>query len=94
MFKIEGLDRLTRQFDEAQQALASLDGELGTATFDPQDPASIEHALVSCEAMVDEKLWPYGNNELVLSLGEQVKAQFRQQILDRAAQARIENEAS
>ena len=44
MFKISGLDQLTRQLEQAQQAFAEIDGELGTVEFNPHDPASIEAA--------------------------------------------------
>lgn len=88
MFKIEGLDKLTRQLEEAQQAIASLDGELGTVQFNPNDPASIEQAIQDVEHLVDERVQSYASNPMVASLAEQMKEQYRQAILDKAAEAR------
>lgn len=45
MFKIEGLDQLTRNIEQAQKAMAGIDGELGTVKFNPHDPASIDAAV-------------------------------------------------
>ncbi|GLQ91602.1 hypothetical protein [Dyella acidisoli] len=90
MFKIEGLDELTRQLSEAEQAIASIDGDLGAVNFDPHDSASIERAIQAAETLVDEKLKAYAGNSLVESLVEQMKEQLRQGIIDKAAQARTE----
>lgn len=90
MFKIEGLDELTRQLSEAEQAIASIDGDLGAVNFDPHDLASIERAIQAAETLVDEKLKAYAGNSLVESLAEQMKEQLRQGIIDKAAQARTE----
>lgn len=89
MFKIEGLDSLTRQLEEAQQAIAGLDGDLGTVQFNPNDPASIEQAIQDVEHMVDERVQSYASNPMVASLAEQMKEQYRQGILDKAAEARL-----
>ncbi len=43
--KITGFDKLNRQLEDAQKAISELDGELGTVTFTPDDPASIENAI-------------------------------------------------
>ncbi len=45
MIKVTGLDRLTRQFDDARKALANLGTELGTVKINPHDPASIDAAI-------------------------------------------------
>lgn len=88
MFKIEGLDKLTHQLEEAQQAIAALDGELGTVQFNPHDPASIEKAIQDVEHLVDDRVQSYARNPMVASLAEQMKEQYRQTILDKAAEAR------
>jgi hypothetical protein len=41
MFKITGLDKITRDLEQAQKAMAGMDGELGTVKFNPKNPASI-----------------------------------------------------
>jgi len=68
MFKISGLDQLTRQLEQAQQAFAEIDGELGTVEFNPHDPASIEAAIQQAEAMIDAKVKPWADNALVAQM--------------------------
>ncbi len=59
MVKITGLDKLTRTLDDAQKAIAAIDGELGAVNFNPNDPGSIEAAIAQMEAMIDERLGDY-----------------------------------
>lgn len=87
--KIQGLDALTKQFDEAQKAIAELDGELGVVSFDPQDPGSIEAAIKEVEATIDAKVGRYASNPIVAPLIDGMKEQYRQGIIDRAAAARL-----
>ena len=92
MFKISGLDQLTQQLEQAQQAFAEIDGELGSVEFNPHDPASIEAAIQQVEAMIDAKVKPWADNPLVAKVVDGMKEQYRTAIIDRAAQARLENE--
>jgi hypothetical protein len=91
MLKIQGLDRLTKQLSDAQKALEGVDGELGGVSFDPTDPASIESAISQIEAMVDEKLGAYSSNPLIGPWANEMKEAYRQQLLERAARARLES---
>ena len=93
MFEMKGLDKLTSDLETAQRALANLDGELGTVSFDPEDPASIEAAIASVEQMLDEKVGRYAGNPFVGPLIEATKERYREAILDRAAQARLAGDA-
>lgn len=92
MFKIEGLDKLARDLDAAQKALSELDGELGSVSMDPYDPASIEVAIQEADRLVDERVAPYASNPLVAQLVEEVKEAQREALLERAAAARLEND--
>jgi hypothetical protein len=92
MFKISGLDQLSRQLTDAQRAIESLDSDLGTVSFDPEDPASIDAAIQSVEAIIDEKLGPYASNPIIAPLAENMKEKYRESIVDRAAAARIQRE--
>lgn len=92
MIKISGLDKLTRQLDEAQKALEGLDGELGTVNFDPNDPSSIETAIQEVESMIDNRLGAWADNPLVSQIANGMKEQYREAILDRAAAARLGEE--
>ena len=88
MFKIEGFDKLRRDLDQAQRELCDIDGELGSVNFDPEDPASIETAIIWMETKIDDCLGPYAENPIVAPLIQEMKENYRQAILDKAANAR------
>ena len=90
MFKIEGLDKLQKELKQAEKAFQELDGEFGQVRFDPHDPASISGAIQSMERMVDERIGQYANNELVAPMIEATKEEFRDAIIAKASQARLE----
>lgn len=92
MIRISGLDQLSRQLEQAQEALAEIDGDLGTVNFDPNDPASIETAIQQAEALIDAKVKPWTDNPLVAQITDGLKEQYRNAIIDRAAEARLEND--
>ncbi len=89
MIKVTGLDRLTRQFDDARKALANLGTELGTVKINPHDPASIDAAIQQIEATADRRLGAYTSNPIIGPLADQMKVKYRQGIIDRAAAARL-----
>jgi predicted sugar kinase len=92
MFEISGLDKLSRELDEAQKALSALDGDLGTVSFDPNDPASIEAAVQRVELMVDERLASYSSNSIVGPMIIGLKEKYREGIIERAAAARLQED--
>lgn len=92
MFKIEGLDKLQRELDEAVKALEQVNGDLGSVSFDPDDPGSIDAAIAQMNQMIDERLGGYARNEIVAPLIEQAKERFREEIVKRAASARLEGD--
>ena len=89
MFKITGLDKLQRELAEAQRALSNLDGELSTFRFDPHDPASIEAAIQSVNQMLDQHAGQYASNPIVGPMIDQMKAAYRESIVEKAATARL-----
>lgn len=89
MFKITGLDKLQSDLKEAERALSELDGELGVVNFNPHDPASIEAAIQSVYQMVDERAGQYASNPIVGPLIEQMKEKYRENILQKASEARL-----
>lgn len=91
MFKIEGLDQLTRDLEQAQKAMEGIDGELGTVKFNPHDPASIDAAVQEVERLVDEHLGSYADNPIVGPMIDAMKEQYRTTIFDKAASARLTN---
>ena len=90
--KIQGLDKLTRELDQAQKALKELDGELGTVSFDAHDPISIEAAMQQVDALIDDRLGAYASNSIIGPLAEEMKEKYREAILERAAAARMEGD--
>ncbi|UAJ10669.1 hypothetical protein [Polymorphobacter megasporae] len=93
MFEIRGLDKLDSDLKAAQRAFAELDGELGTANFDPENPESIEVAIASVEKMVDDRVRRYSENPFVVPMISEMKESYRQAILDKAAEARLGGDA-
>ncbi|TLX56173.1 hypothetical protein DN824_17200 [Stutzerimonas nosocomialis] len=92
MFEIQGLNKLQRELDQAQRALDELDGELGTVQFDPHDPASIETAIQSVCQMIDSRVGQYSSNPIVGSLTDHIKESYRENIVQKAAEARLQVE--
>ena len=92
MFKITGLDKLSSSLNDATKALEALDGELGTVTFNPNDPASSEAAIQEVERIVDERLGAYASNPIIGPLAEGMKEKYREAIIEKAAAARLTGE--
>lgn len=90
MVKITGLDGVSKSLNEASKALEGLQENLGSVSFDPHDPASIDRAMREVDAMVDDKLGDYSSNAIIGPLAEQMKEQYRAAIRERAAAARLE----
>lgn len=88
--KIEGLNKLTKTFDEAQKALSGIDGEIGTVSFQPNDPASIETAIRHVDDMIDQRLGAYASNPIIAPLIDAMKERYREGIIEEAATARLE----
>jgi hypothetical protein len=89
MFKITGLDKLTHDLEQAQKAMANMDGEFGTVNFNPHDPASIDAAVQDVERLIDEHLGRYSENPIVGPMIDAMKEQYRTAIFDKAASARM-----
>lgn len=89
---ITGLDKLQRQIVEAQKVLEALDGELCTVNFNPHEPESIEAAIQQVWTVIDERVGAYTSNPIIGPLAEEMKEKYREEILERAATARVEEE--
>jgi hypothetical protein len=89
---IKGLDELSRKMKELEMAIAALDGEIGSVNFDPNDPQSIEVAIQKMEQAVDERVGDYSRNDMIEGIVSEVKERYRQVILERASEARNEQE--
>lgn len=93
MIKITGLDQLTKQTEQLSRFAQEMDGDLANVSFDPADPASIEAAIQEAHDAIDKKALGYERNEWIEALIEQLKENMREQILERAAAARMERDA-
>ncbi len=89
MIKMTGLKELQKKLDDLAKFAAEMDGELARVSFDPNDPSSIETAIQTACDSVDERANSYPRNDMVQKLAEQAKESFREQILERAAAARL-----
>lgn len=85
---LSGFDKLQRDLEEAQHALASLDGTIATLRFDPTNAASVQQAIQRMEAAVDGKVAPYGDNALVAPMVQAVKDNYRARILNATREQR------
>lgn len=92
MLKITGIDKLQKELKQAEQALSELDGELGVVKFDPHEPSSIEAAIQSVNQMIDNRIEPYIDNPIVGPLAVQMKEIYRESILQKAAEARLQSD--
>lgn len=92
MIKIDGLDRLQRELNQASKAMEEIDGELGTVSFNPNDPSSIEAAISEVNRLIDDKLGPYSDNSIIGPMMEEMKEKYREGLLEKAAAARLEGE--
>jgi hypothetical protein len=54
-FKITGLDEFAKRLTDVAKALEGLGGDLCTVKFDPNDPFSLEAAVVQMEQTIDAK---------------------------------------
>ena len=92
--KLDGLDKLSRELEQASKALAELDGELGSVSFDPHDPASIDRAIKEVAKLVDSRVEGYESNSIVAPMIEEMKERYREAILEKAATARLQGSDS
>lgn len=90
MFEIKGLDQLNKTLSELGKVTDELEGELGTIQFDAESAESIELAIVEMENMVDKKFENYASNPVAIDMANGIKAAYRQMIVDKASEARIQ----
>jgi len=93
VFEIKGLDVLTRELDRFAKAMEEFDGDFCEVRFSPDDPASIEQAISQMEAAIDERASSFTGNELVMEMVDAMKEQYREAILEKAAEARLQGAA-
>ena len=90
MFEIKGLNQLNKTLSELGKVTSELEGELATIQFDAESAESIELAIVEMENMVDKKFENYASNPVAIDMADSIKAAYRQMIVDKASEARIQ----
>ena len=88
------IDKFLKELDRAQKALKSLEGTFAQVHFNPDDPRSINAAILKMEAEVDRRVSYSRGNSFVAELVAAVKAGFAEQIREKAAQHRAEQQSS
>jgi len=73
---------VTEYLDEIQKALHAVDGTLGQVKIEnATDPADVQRALTELEQIVDRAFAPYIGNPTVRALAEQMRARYKEQML-------------
>jgi len=91
-FKITGLDDLQREMNLLSKVAEALDGELATLSFNPTDPTSVERAIADMRLAIDQKVSGFRSSATVDELVANLKQQYEEEILSRAAAARLDDE--
>ncbi|CAJ0699301.1 hypothetical protein [Ralstonia wenshanensis] len=78
---MEGLEKLTRELDEASRAFKSLDGDIAQVRVVPGDDASVQAAIRQIEEAIDRKAAPYRNNPFVSPVVAELKEKYRDHII-------------
>jgi len=90
--KFTGLEAIQKKTKQMAKFAEEIDGELASVSFDPSNPASIESAIQQISDAIDEKTRSYERNDWVQNLAEQLKENARNNVLEKAAAARMDNE--
>jgi predicted nucleotide-binding protein len=88
-FKIKGLDDLQREMTLLSQVAEALDGKLAAVNFDPHDQTSVERAIADMKLAIDQRVSGFGSSTMVDNLVAELKQKYEEDILARAAAARL-----
>jgi hypothetical protein len=82
MFEID-FSGMTDYLHELQKALSAVSGNLGQVKInDVTDPKDVERALADLEGIVDHAFAPYIGNPTVRGMAEQMKASYKEGMLE------------
>lgn len=90
-FKLHGLEKLQRDLTAAGSAFDALNSHV--LSFDAHDPSSVECALARADGAVDNVVVLYPGNNVVKQMGEQIRGQLRETILQKAASFKLQKGA-
>lgn len=85
-----GLDDLQREMKLLGDVADALDGEIATINFDPSDQASVERAVADMKLAIDRKVAGFRHSAMVGDLVANLKQKYEEEILERAATARLD----
>ena len=88
---ISGLDKFQKELADLAKVLSAIDGKITNLQFDPDDPESIQAAINKMNKAIDDKVGYYKNNSIATQMIEEVKEGLREQILQKAAELRLED---
>ena len=91
-FKITGLDDLQREMTLLSDLAEALDGEIASLRFNPKDPTSVEQAIADMKLAIDQRVSGFRSSATVEELVANLKRQYEEEILSRAATARLDRE--
>lgn len=81
MIKIAGFEKLQNSLDQLEAVVADLNQPFTVPKYDPNDLASVHSAISQIERQIDERAEPYSENQIVIKLVGQLRAQYREKIL-------------
>lgn len=85
---ISGVDELREQFSQIQAALANLGEHIGTVSFDPTKPESIDGAISEIHRMIDDEVAEFSENEIVRGIISEMKEKYIEAIKQKALDAK------
>ena len=89
---MQGFDKLQRQLKNASEALKTLDGEIATIQFNPEDQASVEAAIADMKLAIDSRVAGYDDNPFVAQIAEQMKEKYENHILEQVMDSKEKGE--
>ena len=90
--EFSGFDKLNNIIEQTQKFQKEIDNEIVNVSFDPFDAESIEQAIIEMERMIDGKSTVYAKNQMIQKIAIETKTTYRQAIIDKAAEARVQKE--
>lgn len=89
---VKGLELLQKELEEAQRAISELEGDLGTVSFDAEEPYSVEAAIQAVNQLIDGRIGQYASNPFIAPIIDGLKESYREAIILKASEARLQAE--
>jgi hypothetical protein len=79
-----------RHFKELSRAAEALNAPINVE-FNPADATDVQRAISQIESAIDERIGPFRRNRDAQQLADELKARFREQIMQKAESAAQQN---